>query len=59
MVHMAVTILVREAEITARKTLEELWIAFKNPAINRKEECVTLTLELPSIADLYELDHGR
>ncbi|VDP07221.1 unnamed protein product [Heligmosomoides polygyrus] len=37
-VGIAVTILAREFDIAARKTLEALWIAFKNPAINRREE---------------------
>ncbi|VDO61796.1 unnamed protein product [Heligmosomoides polygyrus] len=40
---VAVTILAREVDIAARNTLEALWIAFKNPAINRKEERVAVT----------------
>lgn len=34
---IAVTILVREPDIAARKILEALRIAFKNPAVKRKE----------------------
>ncbi|VDO79362.1 unnamed protein product [Heligmosomoides polygyrus] len=53
-----VTILAREVDIAARKALEALWIAFKNPAINRKEEQVAITQELASFADLCGLDPG-
>ncbi|VDP08889.1 unnamed protein product [Heligmosomoides polygyrus] len=35
------TILAREPDIEAQKTLVALWIAFKNPAINRKEKRLT------------------
>ncbi|VDP37715.1 unnamed protein product [Heligmosomoides polygyrus] len=53
---VAVTILAREVDIAARKALEALWIAFKNPAINRKEERVTQ--ELAPFADLCGLSPG-
>ncbi|VDO96898.1 unnamed protein product [Heligmosomoides polygyrus] len=58
MVGVAITILAREVDIAARKTLEALWIAFKNPAINRREERVALTQELAPFADLCGLDPG-
>ncbi|VDP09413.1 unnamed protein product [Heligmosomoides polygyrus] len=51
-VGVAVTILAREVDIAARKALEALWIAFKNPAINRKEERVAIAQELAPFADL-------
>ncbi|VDP31435.1 unnamed protein product [Heligmosomoides polygyrus] len=60
MVGVAITILAREVDIAARKTLEALWIAFKNPAINRREERVALTQELAPFPDLCGLDpEGR
>ncbi|EYC14339.1 hypothetical protein Y032_0041g480 [Ancylostoma ceylanicum] len=40
------TILEHETEISARKTLEAFWIHAKNPKMNRKEECPTITNEL-------------
>ncbi|EYB88370.1 hypothetical protein Y032_0248g83 [Ancylostoma ceylanicum] len=40
------TILEFETEISARKTLEAFWIHVKNPKMNRKEECPTITNEL-------------
>ncbi|WKY02527.1 hypothetical protein Q1695_016084 [Nippostrongylus brasiliensis] len=56
MVEVAVAILSRESEISARKTLEALWIAVRNPTINRKEERVEVTQELAAFADLCGLD---
>ncbi|VDO87317.1 unnamed protein product [Heligmosomoides polygyrus] len=53
-----VTILARESDIAARKTLEALWIAFKNPTINRKEERVAVIQELAPFADLCGLHPG-
>ncbi|VDO22673.1 unnamed protein product [Heligmosomoides polygyrus] len=50
-VGIAVTILARELDIAARKTLEALWIAFKNPVINRREERVAVTQEMAPFAD--------
>ncbi|EYC24969.1 hypothetical protein Y032_0012g1613 [Ancylostoma ceylanicum] len=41
-----VTILAGESEISARKTLEAFWIHSKNPKMNRREECPTITSEL-------------
>ncbi|WKX90074.1 hypothetical protein Q1695_009146 [Nippostrongylus brasiliensis] len=55
MVEVAVAILSRESEISARKTLEALWIAVRNPTINRKEER-EVTQELAAFADLCGLD---
>ncbi|VDO77528.1 unnamed protein product [Heligmosomoides polygyrus] len=54
-----IIILAREIDIAARKTLEALWIAFKNPTINRREERVALTHELAPFADLCGLDPGE
>ena len=49
---VTVTILAREPEISARRTLEALWIAAKTPKINRKDECVAVTRELAPFVDL-------
>ncbi|VDO76028.1 unnamed protein product [Heligmosomoides polygyrus] len=57
-VGIAVTILAREFDIAPRKILEALWIAFKNPAINRREERVDVTQELAPFADHCGLDPG-
>ncbi|XGW03988.1 hypothetical protein V3C99_015267 [Haemonchus contortus] len=59
-VTVSVMILSREDDISARKTLEALWIAAKNPTINRKDECVAITRELAPFADLCGFDlHSR
>ena len=42
----SVTILSRETEVVARKTLEAFWITSKNPKMNRKDECIAVTNEL-------------
>ncbi|VDO82217.1 unnamed protein product [Heligmosomoides polygyrus] len=55
---VVVTVLAREVDIAVRKALEALWIAFKNPAINRKEELMAITQELALFADLCGLDPG-
>ena len=47
-----VTILSYEKDIVARKTLEAFWITAKNPKINRKEECLSITSELAAFQDL-------
>ncbi|VDL72240.1 unnamed protein product [Nippostrongylus brasiliensis] len=39
-----------------RETFEALWIAVRNPTINRKEERVEVTQELAAFADLCGLD---
>ncbi|VDP01209.1 unnamed protein product [Heligmosomoides polygyrus] len=57
-VGVPVTILARKVDIAARKALEAPWIAFKNPAINRKEERVAVIQELAPFADLCGLDPG-
>ncbi|EYC42564.1 hypothetical protein Y032_0526g2936 [Ancylostoma ceylanicum] len=41
-----VTILADESEICARRTLEAFWIHSKNPKMNSREECSTITSEL-------------
>ncbi|VDP06678.1 unnamed protein product [Heligmosomoides polygyrus] len=55
-IDVAVTILAREFEISARKTLEALWIAARNPTINRKEERVAVIQELAPYVDLCGLE---
>ncbi|VDL73220.1 unnamed protein product [Nippostrongylus brasiliensis] len=54
--HVAVSILARETEIAARRTLEALWIAARSPRINRKDECVAVTQELAPFVDMCGLD---
>ncbi|VDO25024.1 unnamed protein product [Heligmosomoides polygyrus] len=57
---VAVTILARERDVTARRTLEAFWIAARNPKINRKEECIAVTQELAPYVDLCGFDlRGR
>ena len=50
-----VTILAREQDISARRTLEALWITAKSPRINRKDECIEVTRELALFAELCAL----
>ncbi|EYB86196.1 hypothetical protein Y032_0283g1309 [Ancylostoma ceylanicum] len=45
-IQIGVTILSREPEIIARKTLETFWITARSPKINRKDECIAITKEL-------------
>ncbi|VDP11834.1 unnamed protein product [Heligmosomoides polygyrus] len=52
MVQVAVTILARESDVSARKTLEAFWIASRNPKINRRDECVAVTQELAPFVGL-------
>ena len=52
---VAVSILAREAEISARKTLEAFWISARNPKMNRKDECVAITQELAPFLELCGL----
>ncbi|EYC06559.1 hypothetical protein Y032_0075g959 [Ancylostoma ceylanicum] len=47
-----VKILAQEPETSARKTLEALWIEAKNPKMNRKEECLSMTREFAPYLDL-------
>lgn len=49
---VAVTVLAREPDISARRTLEALWIAARSPGINRKDECVAVTQELAPFVDI-------
>ncbi|VDO75972.1 unnamed protein product [Heligmosomoides polygyrus] len=46
MLQVSVSLLARESDISARKTLEALWITARNPQVNRKEECLAVTQEL-------------
>ncbi|VDP04191.1 unnamed protein product [Heligmosomoides polygyrus] len=55
-IDVAVTILAREFEISGRKTLEALWIAARNPTINRKEERAAVIQELAPYVDLCGLE---
>ncbi|VDO60818.1 unnamed protein product [Heligmosomoides polygyrus] len=55
-VDVEVTIFAREFEISARKTLEALWIAARNPRIKRKEERVAVIQELAPYVDLCGLE---
>ncbi|EYC18662.1 hypothetical protein Y032_0026g1298 [Ancylostoma ceylanicum] len=47
-----ISILAREVEISARKTLEAFWIFAKSPKMNRKDECIAITNELAPFAGL-------
>ncbi|KAK6754753.1 hypothetical protein RB195_013629 [Necator americanus] len=50
--NIAVTILARESDVLARKTLEAFYITAKSPIMNRKEECIAVTNELAPYQDL-------
>ena len=52
-IEVGATILSREPETLARKTLEALWIAAKYPKMNRKEECIAITNELAPYQSLW------
>ena len=43
---VTVRILAQESKTSTRKTLEAFWINFKNPKMNRKDECLTITRDL-------------
>lgn len=58
LVRVAVTILAHKLDIAERKTLEALWIAFKNPVINIKEERVALTQDLTLLLTFVGLTRG-
>ncbi|EYB89763.1 hypothetical protein Y032_0228g2885 [Ancylostoma ceylanicum] len=45
-IQIGVTILLREPEVIARRTLEAFWITAKSPKMNRKDECIAITKEL-------------
>ncbi|EYC15092.1 hypothetical protein Y032_0021g380 [Ancylostoma ceylanicum] len=49
------TILACEAEISARKALEAFWITVKNPAMNNKNECLSITSDFLPFVSLCEL----
>ncbi|VDP14364.1 unnamed protein product [Heligmosomoides polygyrus] len=53
MFQVSVSILARESDISARRTLEALWIAAKNPQVNRKDECIAITQELAPFVELW------
>ncbi|EYC35109.1 hypothetical protein Y032_1148g3690 [Ancylostoma ceylanicum] len=48
-------ILAREDEISARKALEAFWITVKNPEMNSKNECLSVTSDLLPYISLCEL----
>ena len=48
------TILSYETEISARKALEAAWIYTKNPAMNSRNECVSIAGDLISLLSLCE-----
>ncbi|EYB97674.1 hypothetical protein Y032_0138g2050 [Ancylostoma ceylanicum] len=49
------TILTCEAEISARKALEAFWITVKNPEMNNKNECLSITSDFLPFVSLCEL----
>ncbi|EYC26999.1 hypothetical protein Y032_0009g466 [Ancylostoma ceylanicum] len=55
-------ILALESEISARKALEAAWIFTKNPGMNNRNECLSLTSDLLpflSLCELYTVDQVR
>ena len=46
------TILANESEISTRKALEAAWIYTKNPSMNNKNECVSMTGDFASFLSL-------
>ena len=49
------TILAHEREIAARKILEAFWISSRNPALNNKNECLSVTNEFMPFMELCNL----
>ena len=49
------TILAHEKEISARKALEAFWISVRNPSMNNKNECLSITNEFLLFVTLCEL----
>ena len=49
------TILSHEREISARKALEAFWISAKNPTMNNKNECLSITSDFLPYISLCEL----
>ncbi|VDO66413.1 unnamed protein product [Heligmosomoides polygyrus] len=56
MVQLAVTILARESDVSARKTQKAFWIASRNPKISCRDECVAVTHELAPFVGLLRVD---
>ncbi|EYC06837.1 hypothetical protein Y032_0073g732 [Ancylostoma ceylanicum] len=48
-------ILTYEAEVSARKVLEAFWIATKNPRMNNRNECLSITSDFLPYISLCEL----
>ncbi|EYC06420.1 hypothetical protein Y032_0076g1051 [Ancylostoma ceylanicum] len=48
-------ILAREADISARKTLEAFWISVRNPPMNNKNECLSIANDFMPFVPLCEL----
>lgn len=57
MISVSASILAQERDISARRTLDALWIAAKIP--QSKEECVATTLELAPFVELCGLSSAR
>ncbi|EYB88719.1 hypothetical protein Y032_0242g3412 [Ancylostoma ceylanicum] len=51
------SILAIESEISARKALEAAWILTRNPGMNNKNECLSLTSDLLPFLSLCELSN--
>ena len=49
------SILAHESEISARKTLEAFWIFSRNPSMNNKNECLSITSDFLPFIPLCEL----
>ena len=49
------TILIHETDITARKALEGFWISARNPSMNNRNECVSVTNDFLPFVSLCEL----
>ncbi|EYC03619.1 hypothetical protein Y032_0092g2523 [Ancylostoma ceylanicum] len=48
-------ILAHETDISARKTLEAFWISVRNPPMNNKNECLSITNDFMPFVPLCEL----
>ncbi|EYC25300.1 hypothetical protein Y032_0012g1812 [Ancylostoma ceylanicum] len=49
------TILAHETDTSARKTLEAFWISVRNPSMNNKNECLSITNDFMPFVPLCEL----
>ena len=53
------TILTYETEICARKLFEAAWISIKNPELNVKNECLSISSDLAPFISLCELSDAH